>query len=87
MAKRGELAALAVPGAELHLRVVPNASRPAITPLEDGRLKVAVTATPEGGKANAAVQEALARALGVAKTRLVLLRGASSRDKVFRLEP
>jgi uncharacterized protein YggU (UPF0235/DUF167 family) len=46
---------------------------------------VRVTVPPEDGKANAAVRELLARALGVAKTRLVLLRGASARDKVFRL--
>ena len=29
----------------------------------------------------------LAHALGVAKSRLVLVRGATSRDKLFRLEP
>lgn len=86
MSKRGTLAALAETGAEFRVRVTPNASRAEVTDLGDGQLKVAVTATPEGGKANAAVRDALARALGVAKTRLELTRGATSRDKVFRLD-
>mgnify|MGYP000427444852 CR=1 FL=1 len=50
-------------------------------------LKVAVTAAPEGGKANAAVIKLLAKALGVPKSRLTLIQGATSRDKVFRIDP
>jgi len=53
---------------------------------EGGPLRCTTTAAPEDGRANAAVAEQLARALGVAKTRLTLLRGATSRDKVFRLD-
>ena len=45
-----------------------------------------VTETPEAGKATEAARAALAKALGVAKTRLTLLRGATSRDKLFRLD-
>jgi len=45
-----------------------------------------VTVVPEGGKATAAVVTLLAKALGVAKSRLTLLRGATGRDKVFRLD-
>ena len=41
---------------------------------------------PEDGKANAAVIKLLAKALGVAKSRLVLVRGATSRDKLFRID-
>jgi uncharacterized protein YggU (UPF0235/DUF167 family) len=41
---------------------------------------------PEDGRANKAVSELLAEALGVAKTRLTLVRGATSREKVFRLD-
>ncbi len=50
------------------------------------RFKISVTTEPEDGKATAAVTEALAHALGVAKSRLTLLRGAISREKVFRLD-
>lgn len=85
MAKRGQWAERAVEGAEFAVRVTPNASRENLA-VEGDTLRIAVTATPEGGKANAAVQTALARALGVARTRLTLVRGATARDKVFRLD-
>lgn len=80
-----DLTHLAQPGTEIAVRVTPKASRNAVVMGETG-LRVLVTVVPEDGKANAAVVKLLAKALGVAKTRLVLIRGASSRDKVFRLD-
>jgi uncharacterized protein YggU (UPF0235/DUF167 family) len=80
-----DLSHLALPGAEFAVRVTPRASRTKVV-LEEGVIRVHVTVVPEDGKANRAVQEVLAKALGVAKTRLVLIRGATSRDKQFRLE-
>ena len=80
-----DLSHLALPGAEFAVRVTPRASRTKVV-LEEGVIRVHVTVVPEDGKANRAVQEALAKALGVAKTRLVLIRGATSRDKQFRLD-
>ena len=73
------------PGAEIFVRVTPKASRNAIV-VEDGAIRAYVTVVPEGGKANAAVVKLLAKALGVAKSRLTLIRGETSRDKVFRIE-
>lgn len=72
-------------GAEFTLRVTPRARRNAVA-LEGDVIRVHVTAPPEDGKANAAVVQLLAKALGVAKTRLTLTRGASGRDKRFRLD-
>ncbi|APZ52419.1 DUF167 domain-containing protein [Salipiger abyssi] len=83
---KAELAHLATPGATLELRVTPKASRNEIRE-EAGTLRVYVTTAPEDGKANAAVQKLLAKALGVPKSRLTLIRGATARDKVFRVEP
>lgn len=83
--QKGEWSDLAVAGAEFALRVTPRARREEIT-RDAGGLRVAVFAPPEDGKANAAVQALLANALGVAKSRLTLVRGATSRDKVFRLD-
>ena len=83
--KKVDHAALASPGAEFSVRVTPRARQPGVT-LSDGQWRINVTAAPEDGKANAAVAEALAHALGVAKGRLTLVQGATSRDKVFRLE-
>jgi uncharacterized protein YggU (UPF0235/DUF167 family) len=84
--QKGIWAERAVSGAEFALRVTPGARRADLSETPQG-YRCAVTAPPEDGKANAAVAEALARALGVAKTRLVLVQGATSRDKVFRLQP
>jgi len=80
-----DLSQFAQPGTEFAVRVTPRASRNAVA-VEEGRLRVTVTTVPEDGKANAAVVKLLSKALGVAKTRIVLVRGATSRDKVFRIE-
>ena len=66
------------------MRVTPNARQATLLPGDP--VRIAVTEVPENGRATAAAQEMLARAMGVAKSRLVLLRGATSRDKLFRLE-
>lgn len=80
-----DLSHLARPGAEISVRVTPKASRNAVV-AEDGAIRVYVTVVPEGGKANAAVVKLLAKALGLAKSRLVLIRGETARDKVFRVD-
>ena len=67
--------------ARLLLCVTPKASRDAITGWHAGRLKVSVTAAPERGKANAAVISLLATSLGVAKSALKVVSGATRSDK------
>lgn len=79
-----DLTHLARDGAEIAVRVTPKASRNAIK-VEGDTIRVYVTVVPEGGKANAAVQKLLAKALGVPKSRLELIRGQTARDKVFRV--
>lgn len=81
-----DLSHLAEPGCEFRLKVVPRAGRDNLELLSDGQVQIRVTAAPEDGKANRAVQKLLAKALGVAPSRLTLLRGASSREKLFRLD-
>jgi hypothetical protein len=66
--------------------VVPRASKEKLGPVVGDRLKVAVTAPPVDGEANAAVCRALASALGIAKGRVSVVRGESSRRKSLRLE-
>ena len=74
-------------GREFRVRVTPKAASESVRACDDGRadLLVSVTAAPDGGKANRAVTALLARALGVPKSRLQLMRGAQARDKVFRV--
>lgn len=79
-----DLSYLAVEGAEIAVRVTPKASRDRIL-VEDDTIRVYVTTVPEDGKANKAVVKLLSKALGVPKTRFDLIRGATSRDKVFRI--
>lgn len=84
--KPTDLSHLAEPGREFRLKVVPRAGRESLELLPDGLVQIRVTAAPEDGKANRAVQKLLAKALGVAPSRLELLRGATSREKLFRLD-
>ena len=44
-----------------------------------------VTVAPEGGKANAAVCRVVAKALGVPKTAVKVVRGESARDKMLEV--
>lgn len=77
--------ALADAEGRLALRVTPGARVETIE-LAEGKLLVKVRAKPEDGKANAAVLDLLAQALGVATSRIELLRGATGRDKLVRLD-
>ncbi|MBU0644227.1 MAG: DUF167 domain-containing protein [Alphaproteobacteria bacterium] len=70
-------------GDMLSVRVTPKASRNVVT-VEDGQVRVYVTTVPEGGKATKDVVKLLAKSLGIAKSTLELVRGETSRDKVFR---
>lgn len=79
-----DLSHLATPGAEISVRVTPKASRNAIE-LKNDQIRVYVTTVPESGKATAAVTKLLAKALKMPKTHLTLIRGATSRDKTFKL--
>jgi len=73
-------------GISISLRVTPRGGRDDIDGVEtlaNGRsvVKVRVRAIAEGGEANRAVTELLARSLGVSKTSVRLLSGATSRIK------
>jgi uncharacterized protein (TIGR00251 family) len=65
--------------------VQPRASRVKLGPVHDNRLKVAVTAPPVDGEANAAVIDAIAKALGVARGAVEVVAGAASRRKTVRV--
>jgi len=69
----------------LAVRVTPGARSEGLE-VAEGRLLAKVRAKPEDGKANAAVIDLVARGLGMAPSRLTLLRGATSRDKLLGLE-
>ena len=70
----------------LHIRVQPRARRNEVVGWQGDALRVRVTAAPTDGRANRAVTALLADTLGVAASRIALVRGAGSRDKLFRVE-
>jgi hypothetical protein len=67
------------------VRVAPRASRNRVVGIQDGALKVALTAPPVDGAANEALKKLLAKALGVAKSDVEILRGDRARIKVLRV--
>jgi len=69
----------------IDVQVVPRASRAAVGPEIGDRLRVAVTAPPVDGAANAAVIEALAAAFGVRRAAVSILRGETGRRKTVRI--
>ncbi len=72
-------------GVLLHVKVVPGASRDRIAgPLGD-RLKIQVTAPPEGGKANKAVCVLLAKVLGVAPRDVTMAAGHGQAVKTVKI--
>jgi uncharacterized protein (TIGR00251 family) len=72
-------------GMSFDILVTPRAARDKVGPMHDGRLKIAVTAPPVDGEANAAVIDLIARTLGVAKSAVSVIAGASSRRKTIRV--
>lgn len=68
-------------GVALDVLVQPRASRVKIGPVHAERLKIAVTAPPVDGAANAAVVDAVAKALGRPKRDVAITAGESSRRK------
>lgn len=77
-------------GAELRVRAQPGASRDQIEGVgEDAAgqrfLKVRVRAVPEKGRANAAIEALLAKALGVPKSAVTVEKGETQRIKTVRI--
>ena len=64
----------------------PNSKKPRIEKDLFGTLHVYVNQPPLEGKANKAVAEALAEHLKISKSKVSLLRGGKSKQKVFNIE-
>ena len=70
---------------QFRLKVVPGASRSRIVGELDGALKITVSAPPEKGKANKAVVNILAKALGIKPAAIRIESGAASQFKCCRV--
>ncbi|HEY7075971.1 MAG TPA: DUF167 domain-containing protein [Solirubrobacteraceae bacterium] len=72
--------------ADLRVRLQPRARRDEIAGERAGAVVVRVSAPPVDGKANAALCTLVARAAGVAPSRVSVVRGHAARDKLLRVE-
>jgi uncharacterized protein (TIGR00251 family) len=73
-------------GAAITVKVTPKAKRTGVVGLmDDGTLKIQVTAPAEEGKANAALVAFLAEALGVKASQVEIVAGLSSERKLVSL--
>ncbi|AYN28933.1 YggU family protein [Buttiauxella sp. 3AFRM03] len=72
-------------GLVLRLYIQPKASRDSIVGLHGDELKVAITAPPIDGKANAHLVKYLAKQLKVAKSQVLLEKGDLGRHKQIKI--
>jgi uncharacterized protein (TIGR00251 family) len=68
------------------VRLQPRARRNEVVGERAGAFVIRVTAPPVDGKANAALCAFVAQRAGVPQSRVSVVRGTTSRDKVVRVE-
>jgi uncharacterized protein (TIGR00251 family) len=73
-------------GTILPVRAQPGARKTEIAGIHAGALRVAVSAPPDKGKANAAIAKLLAEVLGFKPAQIGLLSGAATRQKRFLIQ-
>jgi len=70
----------------IKVKVKPNAKKNEIKKIGEDYFEVKTTAIPEKGKANQMVIELLADYFNIPKTKITLLKGGKSREKLFKVE-
>jgi uncharacterized protein (TIGR00251 family) len=71
---------------DVSVRLQPRARRDEVVGERAGATVIRLTAPPVDGKANAALCAFVARAAGVPSSRVSVVRGQTSRDKVVRVD-
>ena len=70
---------------DIQIKVQPKSSQAKIV-LEEGKMRVWVNAPPIDGAANDAIIKLFSKVLKVAKSKIEIIRGHSSREKTLRFE-
>ena len=70
----------------LRVRLTPRAARDEIAGWQGDVLRVRVTAPPVDGRANAALEQLLAHALGLPKRAVRVVSGTQAREKTVAIE-
>jgi uncharacterized protein len=73
-------------GVQFAVRVIPGASKNEVAGIQDGALKIKLTAPPVEGKANRACIDFLAGLLGLRRSALAIASGEKSRKKTVAVE-
>ncbi len=68
------------------MRLQPRASSSRITGEKDDVIQVRVTAPPVDGEANAALEKLVAKKLGIAKSKVEVVKGETSREKLLEID-
>ena len=68
---------------KITVKVNPNARENSIKQVETSIFEVKVSVPPEKGKANQKVIELLSKELKIAKSRISLIKGETSKEKLF----
>jgi uncharacterized protein (TIGR00251 family) len=72
-------------GLEVPLHVQPRARRSELGGVHNGALKLKVSAPPVDDAANRAVVEFFSEMMGIPRSRIQIIAGLKSRDKVLRI--
>jgi len=73
-------------GVQFAVRVIPGASKNEVAGIQEGALKIKLTAPPVEGKANKACVDFLARLLGMRRSALAIVSGGKSRKKTVTVD-
>ncbi len=72
--------------ARIEVRLRPRGRRDELLGFREGVLRARVTAPPVDGRANKALCRLIAKQIGIAPSKLTVVRGAKSRDKVVMVD-
>jgi uncharacterized protein len=75
-----------VAAVEVRVRVRAGAQREELAQLEDGSIVARVTAPAHEGRANKALCRLVAKHLRIAPSKVAIVRGARSREKLIRVD-
>ncbi|MCC6866442.1 MAG: DUF167 domain-containing protein [Ignavibacteria bacterium] len=70
---------------KITVKVKPNSHKNEVLPLKSGIYEIYTTVVPEKGKANKKVIELLAKEYKVSKSNVILVKGETSKLKIFEI--
>ena len=70
----------------IEIKVVPSSGKQCCQRDKSGKIKCYLKSAPEGGKANAELIKFLSKKLSLPQDQLMILQGATSRNKVIKID-